>query len=472
MTARAENRMAFRVRGRQWRRPLFLLALAACDLASPVAAWYVAYRLRYEGIPFAPPAAEILALSSVQLSLVATALAHAFAMRQGGFYRLHATWLPLDFVFRLAFLEVFTALMYFVTASALHTNVTSRVFVAYLALVSFALSMGIKLGARIVVLLMLCFGIGVKKVALAGNVDVIRRLHQLFTGHPHWGYRVQAVLLHGSDEMRFDPGSVSTMRSGPASRLFRALADRSPDVVVVATAGQRGDEMAELVAECMARRIEVRLVPEFSELYTSKRQIDRIGNASMVCLHAQGISWTAAFFKRVVDVALAVLLLPLLGVATAACASRAKRRGAPVFTAVPRVGMQGRLFALYRFHPLLFVRSGEDAAGPVAMPAWGVALPQILNVLRGEMSFVGPGASDPERTAHFSSWEKRKLAVRPGIVGFCEVNEARDSHDPAERMGWDIGYVERQSMAFDVNVLAAGIMRMLSRRDRVTVWTN
>ena len=167
--------------------------------------------------------------------------------------------------------------------------------------------------------------------------------------------------------------------------------------------------------------------------------------------------------KRLLDVALAlpllVLTLPLLAVAAALAAMQ--NRGRVLFRQ-PRPGWHGRLFTLYKIQTMT---DGRDAAGQLLpdaqrLPALGRwlratsldELPQLWNVLRGDLSLVGPRPLLPEYLPLYSAAQVRRHDVRPGLTGWAQVN-GRNAISWEEKFAYDVWYVDNLSWRLDMNIL-------------------
>ena len=448
-----------RLAWRRLRRPLFRLALYAGDFASPLAAFSVAYVFCFSAFPSAPSFVEVLGRPSTQLTILLVALCHVVVLRQAGMYQLHSPRLPLDLILRLVLTAMVSSVFYLAVTRALHTDLGNRFMLGYFWFLLTALSMAVRLSARAVVLLVLCFGVGVKRVVIVGSTETARQLLRTFQQHPQLAYQVVALLGRSGDRADSHDLPATTTRTGSASQMLRALLDIHPDVVVVATSARKDDAMLDLIAQCIEHGIEVRLVPEFYEIYTSNRNIDRFGAIPMVHLRSLKVHPLSAGIKRTVDLLFCVPMLLLLALAMLRLWPRARRLGIPLFVRETRVGLEGKRFRLYGLNEAL-----RDASADANVPAWFVLLPETLNVLKGDMSVVGPRASKPERAAHYTSWEKRMLAVRPGLIGFTGANERTPHQDVAEQITWNVGYVDQRSLAFDLNVMLAAVPRYLARR--------
>ena len=181
--------------------------------------------------------------------------------------------------------------------------------------------------------------------------------------------------------------------------------------------------------------------------------------------------------KRAVDVAGASVLLVALAPAMAAIAAavRATSPGEALFRQ-ERVGKDGRPFTILKFRTM--VKDAPRSAlgtycyaddpritrvGRVLRATSLDELPQLVNVLRGDMSFVGPRPDLPHHVARYSPEQRRRLAMRPGITGWAQVN-GRNSIPWERRIELDVEYVSRWWLGLDAIVVARTIGVLLSRR--------
>jgi lipopolysaccharide/colanic/teichoic acid biosynthesis glycosyltransferase len=172
--------------------------------------------------------------------------------------------------------------------------------------------------------------------------------------------------------------------------------------------------------------------------------------------------------KRLVDVVAAalalVILAPSLGIV--AIAIRAGL-GAPVLFRQTRVGLGGRQFAILKFRTMRAERfPGEPDAdrtpriGRFLRATSLDELPQLANVLRGDMSIIGPRPTLPEQVRSYNARQHGRHAVRPGITGWAQVN-GRNSLSWPERIELDLWYVEHRSLWLDLGIVARTLLRLI-----------
>jgi len=178
--------------------------------------------------------------------------------------------------------------------------------------------------------------------------------------------------------------------------------------------------------------------------------------------------------KRTIDVLVSAVALILLSPLMALLALLVwVALGRPVIFRQLRPGLHGRLFTIYKFRTMTDVRDANGELLPDEMRAHPVGrfiqktsldeLPEFFNVLKGEMSLVGPRPLLPEYLARYTSEQARRHEVRPGITGLAQIN-GRRRIPFSRRLQLDVQYVDRQSTRLDLTILALTIPCVLFAR--------
>ncbi|HEY1226814.1 MAG TPA: sugar transferase [Ramlibacter sp.] len=177
--------------------------------------------------------------------------------------------------------------------------------------------------------------------------------------------------------------------------------------------------------------------------------------------------------KRLLDVVLALVALVLLSpVLLAAAAAVAAETGRPVLFRQQRVGQGGRTFGMFKFRSMVkdaaaigpFFTSGNDPritrVGRVLRRTSIDELPQLFNVLRGDMSLVGPRPDLPVQAGDYrpEDWALR-CTVRPGLTGLAQAT-LRSQATPEQRLAADLAYVRRPTLAADLRILLLTVRRL------------
>lgn len=178
--------------------------------------------------------------------------------------------------------------------------------------------------------------------------------------------------------------------------------------------------------------------------------------------------------KRALDIVLVLLTAPLWVPLLALLGLLVRwRLGAPVLFTQQRPGRGGRLFTLRKFRTMTDERdaNGELLPDGARLPAFGRwlrstsldELPELWNVLRGDMSLVGPRPLLSEYLPLYDAEQRRRHEVRPGLTGWAQVN-GRNAVDWPERLAMDVWYVDNRTIWLDVRILFLTIARVLQRK--------
>ncbi|MBE2233839.1 MAG: sugar transferase [Anaerolinea sp.] len=179
------------------------------------------------------------------------------------------------------------------------------------------------------------------------------------------------------------------------------------------------------------------------------------------------------FGKRLLDVALAsaalLLLLPFIGLLALLVRTRL---GTPVLFRQRRPGLNGRIFTIYKFRTMTDARDEQGQLLPDAQRLTSFGrflrsssldeLPELWNVLRGEMSLVGPRPLLIQYLPRYTPQQARRHEVRPGITGWAQVN-GRNALSWEEKFALDVWYVEHVSLRLDVKIVALTVQKIVQR---------
>ncbi|MGQ0672240.1 MAG: exopolysaccharide biosynthesis polyprenyl glycosylphosphotransferase [Hyphomicrobium sp.] len=246
------------------------------------------------------------------------------------------------------------------------------------------------------------------------------------------------------------------------------------DDIVILTDWSRIDLMERIVEAFSSLPVEIHLGASSLVGRFTDARVSRISSLTTLSLTAPALGPLQSFVKRGGDLLGALLALALLSpvLATIALLIRADSSG-PVFFRQRRNGFNGREFQIWKFRTMTTLEDGEDIVqarpGDLRVTRVGRVLrrfnldelPQLINVLRGEMSLVGPRPHAVAHDRHFGrtiASYSRRLNVLPGITGWAQVNGSRGLTDTEEamrqRVAFDLYYIENWSVALDLYILA------------------
>ena len=174
--------------------------------------------------------------------------------------------------------------------------------------------------------------------------------------------------------------------------------------------------------------------------------------------------------KRAIDILIAGLALILsLPIQLVVALLVRINLGSPVLFTQQRPGRSGRMFTMYKFRTMRDITedlvSDEDRITPFGSWLRSTSLdelPELLNVLKGDMSIVGPRPLLPEYLPLYTARQARRHEVRPGVTGLAQV-KGRNAMPWAERLAWDVRYVETRSFALDCRIVLDTFKVVLAR---------
>jgi exopolysaccharide biosynthesis polyprenyl glycosylphosphotransferase len=321
-------------------------------------------------------------------------------------------------------------------------------------------------------------GIVARPTVIVGAGEVGAEMERRLREQPELGLRIVGYIDGDPPPADKVPQRVAPVL-GPPSELVRIAQETGAEHVILAFSSEPDRGLIPLVRQCEANRIEVSLVPRMFEGLTKRLRFEQVGTLPLVGLRSVDPAGWQFAVKHVLDRVLAALALVLLAplLAITALAIRLESPG-PVLFRQRRIGRDGRAFDMLKFRSMAMPaepRVGEPVEPPPGVAPGGVEgedrrtrlgrflrrhsideLPQLLNVLRGEMSLVGPRPERPEFAAMFGETLPRyddRHRVKSGITGWAQVNGLRGQTSLADRVRWDNYYIQNWSLDLDAKIL-------------------
>ncbi len=323
-------------------------------------------------------------------------------------------------------------------------------------------------------------GIGLDRVLIVGAGEIGRAVMRNLVARPELGYVVVGFV--DDDLSKGDLGRFKAL--GGLESVGTALKAVRIDEVIITLPWMYHRTIMGLVRSCEELGVRARVVPDVFQLSLSRVDFDDMGGLPLMGLKTTAIPRAGRLVKRMLDVALSLVVLvvfsPVLGLIAALI--RLDSPGPVVFTQ-RRVGEGGRLFDILKFRSMhqgaeerqAQLQELNQASGPLfkiksdpRLTRMGRLLrrlsldelPQFINVLRGEMSIVGPRPGLPSEVAQYEAWQRQRLEVPPGITGLWQVSGRSDlSFD--EMCLLDVYYIENWSLGLDLTIMLRTIPRVL-----------
>lgn len=330
----------------------------------------------------------------------------------------------------------------------------------------FFLSFGALGGKRIVLRYLLRHfrqqGYNQKHVILVGNSPMACRYLETIRTSRELGYLVDGYVASG-DTLAGLP------YYGKVEGLERVVERHHPDEVVVALSAEEFPKTPTVIEVCEKTGIKLSIIPFYAEYMPSNPQFDNLEGIPLMNIRRIPLdNWINAFLKRMMDIVGALFLIVLTSplMLIAAVGVKLSSPG-PIIFAQERVGRNKKLFRMYKFRSMR-VNGEQDTGwsqnrdprktkfGALIRKTSMDELPQFFNVLKGDMSLVGPRPEVPYYVQRFKEeipLYMVKHQVRPGITGWAQVNGFRGDTSIEERIRHDIFYIENWTLMFDVKIL-------------------
>jgi exopolysaccharide biosynthesis polyprenyl glycosylphosphotransferase len=456
-------------------RGLYVVALVVSDLIMLRLAFVLAYRMRLlgdsrPGQPSDPPSTyDDLALLCVLVIMVIFALRRLYIPRRG-FGRV-------DLLYQVAAAVVLGWLAALsVTFFVYRALEPPRLMLVYWALLSIALVWLTRVVLDALLREAHRRGRDLEQVLIVGDGEQAQLVEAKIRSAPELGYRIAGFIGNGSPNPRVQPVL------GGLMDIPRIVSDHRIGEVIIAWAGISHHQLVDIVTGCTRQRVDIKIFPDIFELMAREVETSELTGLPLMRVRDVALRGWMRFLKRALDVAVSWTLLVFLSPWLLLMALLVKLTSphGPILYVQERVGLDGRPFYMLKFRSMR--PDAEAASGPV----WAVPndprrtrlgqmirrfsldeFPQLINVLLGEMSLVGPRPERPEFVAQFANLVPRyreRHMEKAGMTGWAQVNGLRGQTSVVERTEYDLFYVETWSLAFDVKILLKTLAAVI--RDR------
>ncbi len=321
-------------------------------------------------------------------------------------------------------------------------------------------------------------GITERHTVLIGGGLVAAELARILARHREYGITLDGFVDDDDD----CPAGEYLPRLGRLADLDVAVSRTGADTLLVADGGFEERVLIDAVRTEACQHADLFVVPRLHHFHTQTGMADHIGSIPVMRVRNPNLHGPARLIKRGFDIVVAVMSLIVLLPVLAAAALAVRIEGGPgiIFRQV-RVGRDGKHFELWKF------RSMRPASEPESLTIWCAAadnrvgpvgrflrctsvdeLPQLWNILRGDMTLVGPRPERPHFVEQFSTQFDRyahRHRVQVGLTGFAQVSGLRGDTSIADRARYDNFYIENWSLWLDIKIILRTFREVLFYRD-------
>ena len=317
-------------------------------------------------------------------------------------------------------------------------------------------------------------GMNLKHVVLIGYSEAAREFIDRVNANPQWGYQVNGIL---DDSERPGIQYKGVYVIGTIGDLSQLLEENMQDEVAITLGLNEYYKLKSIVAECEKSGVHTKFIPDYGDIIPTRPYTEDLLGLPVV--NIRHVPLTDSFnmvLKRLMDIVgslfCIILFSPVMPVA--AILVKAGSKGPLIFTQ-ERVGLHNKPFMMYKFRTMEVQTEADEKKGWTSKNdprVTGVGkflrktsideMPQFFNVLRGDMSLVGPRPERPQYVEKFREEIPRymiKHQVRPGMTGWAQINGYRGNTSIRKRIEHDLYYIENWSLGLDIKILFLTIFR-------------
>jgi Undecaprenyl-phosphate glucose phosphotransferase len=450
---------------------IFRTTLMIADVSLVAASWALAYWIRFftgwpapQGIPDIEP----YAIATAGILPIAF-----FAFRSRGLYRPQRTGSLIHEVGGVISAVGLTVVILLAADAALRTWLSRGVITVFAVLAAASIS-AFRIAGRGLLGHLRRKGYNQRYVVVVGNGRLAAEAIASIHGHPEAGLRVLGVL--GGDSNATGRSIEGVRVVGDYASVKQQLQRHRVDQVVIALPKEDSAYLEKILADLDDEVVTVRLIPDLLHVMTLRSSVEDLDGLPVINLREGPLVGWAGLQKRSFDVAATSLALlvaaPMMAVIAVAIWITS---GRPIFFAQERMGLDGRVFRMLKFRSMPI--DAESKTGPVWTKADDVRatrlgsllrktsldeLPQLWNVLRGDMSLVGPR---PERPVFIEEFRREipgymlRHKVKAGLTGWAQVHGWRGNTSLHERVEHDIYYIQNWTLGLDIRILLLTVWR-------------
>ncbi len=312
-----------------------------------------------------------------------------------------------------------------------------------------------------------------RNILIVGTGGKAREMGALISRYSDWGLQILGYVdMETGRESDRAPDTLGCIGDIP-DIIENNVVD---EIIFVGSEPRDLEELDEVLAICKEQGVKTRVAANFFPVRVSRVSMEFLENVPIITFSATPDHAWSLFIKRTMDVSIAAIALVLSApfMALLALLIKATSKGPAIYRQV-RCGLYGRRFVLYKFRSmqkgaedvLWEIKHLNEMDGPVfkmrndprvtplgrllrksSIDEW----PQFWNVLKGNMSLVGPRAPLPEEVKEYTRWQRRRLSVKPGITCLWQVS-GRNEIDFQEWMKMDLFYIDNWSLLLDLKIL-------------------
>ncbi len=313
-------------------------------------------------------------------------------------------------------------------------------------------------------------GIGRRNTLIVGFNSKANEIHNSILKFRELGLDVSGYISTNGVEVNRSYKNVPVIDT--IHNLENVIDQKNIHNVIISLSHHEEDIILDVISRCDGKNVEIKMVPDLYNIISGQAKIAQLYSLPLIDVMPELMPEWEKKIKRLMDIILSFALIVITSPATilASVLIKLDSKG-PVFYKQDRIGQNGKIFKIYKFRSM--VKDAEKHTGPV----WSAKddpritrvgkiiriirldeIPQAINILKGDMSFVGPRPERPffvEKLSQKIPLYKRRLKVRPGVTGWAQVKHKYDEtiEDVKMKLRYDLFYIENMSLRMDFKIL-------------------
>ncbi len=311
-------------------------------------------------------------------------------------------------------------------------------------------------------------GYNLKHVLLVGYSRAAEQYIERITQNPSWGYQIMGIL---DDHMNKNVEFQGIHVIGELDEIYRLLPENNLDEIAITLSLSDYDRLEEIVSFCEKSGVHTKFIPDYNAVIPTKPYTEDLDGLPVINIRNVPLTsgWNQ-FLKRSMDLVGGVIACIIFSPIMLLCAILIKLTSeGPVLFKQERIGLHNRPFYMYKFRSMRLQTEADEKKGWTVKNdprVTGIGkfmrstsideLPQLFNILKGDMSLIGPRPERPQFVEKFKEEIPRymiKHQVRPGLTGWAQVNGYRGDTSIRKRIDCDIYYIENWTLGLDIKII-------------------
>jgi exopolysaccharide biosynthesis polyprenyl glycosylphosphotransferase len=321
-------------------------------------------------------------------------------------------------------------------------------------------------------------GIGRRNTLIVGFNQKANDIHDSISKHRAQGLDI--VAYAGVNESEIGKSFKNVKVTNTLHNLETMIDDYQIKNVIISLGRNEEEIILEVISRCEGKNVEIKMAPDLYDIISGQAKVAQLYSSPLIDVMPELMPEWEKKLKRLMDIILSFILIVISSPITllTAFAIRLESKG-PVFFKQERSGLNGKTFKIYKFRSM--IPDAEKHTGPI----WSTKddpritrtgkfirrvrideIPQVINILKGDMSFVGPRPERPffvEKLSQEIPLYKRRLKVRPGVTGWAQVKHKYDEsvEDVKVKLRYDLFYIENMSLRMDFKIIIRTVFVVL-----------